>query len=53
MTMTAKTAAPLTVISRETGKRYTVIREYRHTLLVKPAWKRGGFPMTMPREAFV
>ena len=52
MTMTNKTAAPLTVISRETGKRYTVLREYRDKLMVRPAWKRGGFLMTMPRSAF-
>ena len=40
------------VVSRDTGKRYRVIREYRHTLLVRPAWKQGGLPFTLPRECF-
>lgn len=48
----AQSAKAITVKSRETGKVYRVIREYRHTLLVTPAWLKRGYKMTLPKTAF-
>lgn len=45
-------AQAITVRSRETGKVYRVIREYRNTLMVTPAWRKHGYSMTMPKTAF-
>lgn len=47
-----KAETPKIVKSRDTGKPYRVIREYKHQLLVAPAWKKRGLPFTMSREAF-
>ena len=49
-TRPAETGRGSIVVSRDTGKRYRVIREYRYTLLVKPAWKKSGYPFTLSRE---
>lgn len=40
------------VKSRETGKVYYVVREYKTCLLVRPSWKKGGLPFTLPKSAF-
>lgn len=48
----AESAKQTTVKSRDTGKVYRVIREYRYTLLVTPAWLKHGYRMTMPKAAF-
>ena len=48
----AESAKIITVKSRETGKVYRVIREYRNTLMVTPAWRKHGYKMTMPKTAF-
>ena len=37
-----KTEMPKIVKSRETGKTYRVVREYKNQLLVAPAWKSTG-----------
>lgn len=49
----AESATQITVKSRETGKLYIVVREYRHSLLVRPAWKNSGLPFTLPKSAFI
>lgn len=49
----ALSAKQATVKSRETGKVYHVIREYRNTLMVTPAWRKHGYQMTMPKSAFI
>lgn len=48
----AQSAKAITVKSRETGKVYRVLRAYRYTLLVTPAWLKHGYKMTMPKTAF-
>ena len=48
----AQSAKAITVRSRETGKVYRVIREYKYTVLVSPAWLKHGYKMTMPKSAF-
>lgn len=48
----AESAKQATVKSRETGKVYRVIREYKHTLMVTPAWRKHGYKMTMPKTDF-
>lgn len=50
--MSYKLAKQVTVRSRETGKVYRVIREYRHVLMVTPAWRKHGYSMTLPKTAF-
>lgn len=51
--MSYKLAKQVTVRSRETGKVYRVIREYRHCLMVTPADKKRATPFTLPRSAFI
>lgn len=48
----AQSAKVITVKSRDTGKVYRVIREYKYTVLVTPAWKKSGIPFTLPKTAF-
>lgn len=48
----AESAQQVTVKSRDTGKVYRVIREYRNMLLVTPAWKKSGIPFTLPKTSF-
>lgn len=48
----AQSAKVITVRSRETGKVYRVLRAYRYTLLVTPAWLKRGYKMTLPKTAF-
>lgn len=48
----AQSAKTITVRSRETGKVYRVLRAYRYTLLVTPAWLKRGYKMTLPKTAF-
>ena len=40
------------VCSRETGKVYRVVREYKYTLMVVAAWKKSGYPFTLPKSCF-
>lgn len=40
------------VRSRETKKLYRVVKEYKYTLLVAPAWKKSGIPFTLPKTSF-
>lgn len=49
----ALSAKQATVKSRETGKVYRVVRSYRNSLLVTPAWRKHGYKMTMPKSAFL
>ena len=51
-TDSAVSSAQHTVKSRDTGKVYRVIRKYKHTLLVTPAWLKRGYKMTLPKTAF-
>ena len=50
--MIYKLAKQVTVRSRETGKVYRVLREYKYTILVTPAWLKRGYKMTLPKTAF-
>ena len=43
--------SPKIVKSRDTGKTYRVVREYKNLLLVVPAWKKSGHPFTIDRAA--
>ncbi len=48
----AQAAKVITVRSRETGKVYRVLRAYKYTLYVTPAWLQHGYKMTLPKSAF-
>ena len=42
---------PKFVKSRDTGKTYRVVREYKHILRVVAAWKKHGQQFTIDRSA--
>lgn len=42
---------PKIVKSRDTGKTYRVVREYKNLLLVVPTWKKHGQQFTIDRSA--
>lgn len=42
---------PKIVKSRDTGKTYLVVREYKNLLLVDPTWKKHGQQFTIDRSA--
>lgn len=42
---------PKIVKSRDTGKTYRVVREYKHTIRVVAAWKKNGLPFTIDRAS--
>lgn len=44
-------SAPKIVKSRDTGKKYRVVREYKYTLRVVAAWKKNGLPFTIDRAS--
>lgn len=42
---------PKFVKSRDTGKTYRVVREYKHTIRIVAAWKKNGIPFTIDRAS--